>query len=188
MSNEIKTILSIVPQSYYDLIAKFIPGVVATQVPFILYYRNLAIPKNIWEIFFGLITIYIVGLCLDIGSLTFSLKPDRIRKDIFHKKDISFNVIEDLHDELHKVADIQDVNVIIKMLAETVLFRSLALFFCLLFFFDISRLISFYKFIKFQPIFFLLIAMIFGFLRVILQHETTLRIDSMPKLEPRSKR
>lgn len=186
MNKEIEMILSIIPQSYYDFIAKIIPGLVALEISSYIYYKTLLTPNNIWEVIFGIVAIYILGLILDIAGLAFSKTLDFILfccyifKDSKYSEDKNIYItIRDLHNGLHGIANNQNANIIIKMLSEIVLLRSLSLIFLVIFFAHIPLPISIYQLGENQKYLSLGIAVILYFLRLFLQCETALRITSM---------
>ena len=200
MSNEIETILSIIPQSYYDFIAKIIPGLTSIEIILFLSEKNLIYPRNIWEIIFSIIAVYIIGLSLDLGGLALSYILDygiNILHNIIvfvisydpyenyecQNKGKILKTIKDIHDELHKIDKNenhnQDSNIIVKMLAETVLLRSLSLFFIILFALEKFQVIPINEVIENQQYWSIGIAAILCLLRLILQYETSSRTDSM---------
>lgn len=186
MSNEIETILSIIPQSYYDFIAKIIPGFVALEISSYIYYETLLVPNNIWEVIFGFVGIYIIGIILDIGGLLLSQAIEMIticgcKNNICPNGKQLFITVREIHSDLHEISETQDANIIIKMLAETVLLRSLSLLFTLLSIFNITPLASFYGFDTNQLFLLpsILMAVVLSILRLELQRETAIRADLM---------
>lgn len=198
MSNEIGTILSIIPQSYYDFIAKIIPSFASLEISSYIFCGKLIVPSNAWETIFGVVAIYIIGIVLDIGGLflfdfidkfgelsneveTESRKSNDINEQSMEEND--FIAIKYIHERLHQITDSQDANILIKMLAETVLLRSLSLFFMLLFIAKIieiyynpnAELISCLKYMVLS----VFVAFLFHVLRVTLQKETAIRAKSM---------
>ena len=195
MSNEIGTILSIIPQSYYDFIAKLIPGFSALEISSYIFFETLKFPNNIWEIILGFTSIYIIGIVLDIGGLYLFSLFEKLKK-INHKSKCKYQknnkkdnsdddviAVRDIHIKLHQITNSQDANIIVKMLAETVLLRSFSLFFILVPFvklFEIilcpkAELIACLRYIGLS----ILAALIFHALRVTLQKETDVRAKSM---------
>lgn len=192
MSNEIGTILSIIPQSYYDFIAKIIPSFAALEISSYIFCGKLIVPSNAWETIFGIVAIYIIGIVLDIGGLflfDFIDKLSESSNGVETKSRKSNNTNEQsiaikyIHESLHQIADSQDANILIKMLAETVLLRSFSLFFMLLFIAKIieiyynpnAELISCLKYMVLS----VFVAFLFHVLRVTLQKETAIRAKSM---------
>jgi hypothetical protein len=131
MNPEVEKTASLIPEFYFDLIARIIPGVIFYACITYAWQGSFYKPGTLLESLLVLTLCYVLGFITDlIGDLAL-VRLKRV------------NPVKLVLNELPKVKHPQSVNLLIKMCAEAVLLRSLLLI-CFMFF-TFSVVINIFK-------------------------------------------
>ena len=121
MNPEVEKTASLIPEFYFDLIARIIPGVIFYACITYAWQGSSYKPGTLLESLLVLTLCYVLGFITDlIGDLALT----RLKR---------VNPVKLVLNELPKIKHPQSFNLLIKMCAEVVLLRSLLLI-CLMFF------------------------------------------------------
>lgn len=121
MNPDVEKTASLIPEFYFDLIARVIPGLLIYACASYAWWGTLHKPGTLFESFFVVSACYVLGFVMDLtGDLV--LKRIKVRNAV----KITLNV-------LPQIKNIQITNTLTKMCAEVILLRSLLLLSCVLF-------------------------------------------------------
>jgi hypothetical protein len=117
----------ILPEAWYDLIARLVPGAFAS----IVTIKNLAVPKGLLEgLLLGIIIFYIVGFFLEVFAGIVISCPHKILAKLFCKDDAPITDSKEFWNVRHNLRPHQ-WQAVSKMTAESDMFRSFAAYFIL---------------------------------------------------------
>ncbi|MEA5466623.1 hypothetical protein [Leptothoe sp. PORK10 BA2] len=113
MNPDVEKTASLIPEFYFDLLARILPGLLFYACVDYAWWGTLHKPGTLLESFFVVAVCYVLGLIMDlVGDL------------ILNKFEIRNAVIIVLN-KLPQVKNPQVVNLLVKMCAEVILLRSL---------------------------------------------------------------
>ena len=125
MNPNVEKTASLIPEFYYDLLARILPGGMFYACADYAWWGVLHQPRTLLESFFVVAACYVIGFIIDLAG------------DLILVKLNKHNAVKNVLNALPQVKNPQIVNLLVKMCAEVVLLRSLLLissiFFCFLY-------------------------------------------------------